>query len=236
MGDERRWLQIGLLPLAWTLVTGVGAVGSIILGRLYNHTAEALWGYEIVDTTSVFFALAAHGLLVGAGQALLMRPLIPKAWHWLVATLIGSYSHILIFYVGGTLYGILPIPVAQTLDTALFGVTFALPQWFVLRRYYSRSGPWIAVSALAFAAAHWLAQTPFSMAITEGLGSLLPQQVDARTAILVLSGFDSILYGVPFGAVVALAQGVLIRWWLGPHAGGVQLDRMRGVPDGQSPL
>lgn len=153
-----------------------------------------------------------------------------------MATFIGAYSHILIFYVGGTLHGILPIPLAQTLDTALFGATFALPQWLVLRQHYSKSGLWIAASAGAFVAALWLAQAPFNVAITRGLGSLLPPQLDVPTAIFVLSGFNSVLYSAPFGAVVALAQGVLIRWWLGPHGGGVRLHRMRGVPDGQSPL
>ena len=56
-----------------------------------------------------------------------MRPLIPKAWHWLVATFVGAYSHVLGFYVGGTFHGLLPISRVQVLDTTLFGVTSRSP-------------------------------------------------------------------------------------------------------------
>lgn len=227
MAEERRWVQTGLLPLAWILVTGIGAASGVILGHVYNHTAGALWGWEIVDNTSVLFSLTAHGLLVGAGQALLMRRLIPKAWHWIVATLIGAYSYVLIFLVNGALYRTLSISVAQTLDTALFGVAFALPQWLVLRRRHPSSGLWIVVSVLAFVLAHWLAQTPLSQSIMVGAGAWLRQRLDARTVILVLSGFSSILHSAPCGAVIALAQGVLVGWWVG---------RPGGVHEGQRPL
>jgi hypothetical protein len=49
MVEEQKRLRVGPLPLAWTLVTCAGALCSIILGRFYSTTAEALWGYEIVD-------------------------------------------------------------------------------------------------------------------------------------------------------------------------------------------
>lgn len=126
-------------------------------------------------------------LLVGGIQTAILTIITSGAWRWMLA----SWAALVISHTIGDM---LPDPMALPVVIAVGGVMLGVAQWLALRQSVPRSPSWIAVTAIAWAAAIWL-----------GL-RITPASADWQTGHLVV--------GITSGSLLGIATGALWAWWL----------------------
>jgi len=149
MSDQKAFSLDGKFVFQWLMVTTAGWL--------------AAWLFLPA------IVLAAGGVAVSALQALVLYRLIPKAWQWIVFSLIG-------WFVGLGLVLALP-PGLGFVSGAVIGATTGIAQWVLLRRQFRWAGWWIAVSAAAWS---------LGLAIGQ---SALPRALLCGSAVGMMSGF-----------------------------------------------
>jgi hypothetical protein len=110
-----------------------------------------LWLQWVFTTTLgwlLSLALLPHeigvGLIIGTAQWLIIRPIFPQAWWWIITSAAG-------WSLGWGMVSLFSPPQIETLVGAIYGATTGLVQWMILRRWIPKAGWWIITSALGWA-------------------------------------------------------------------------------------
>jgi hypothetical protein len=113
--------------------------------------------------------LVSGGVAVSALQALVLYRLIPKAWRWIVYSVIG-------WLAGVGLVLALP-PGLGPVSGVVLGAAVGTAQWLILRQQIRWAGWWIAASAAAWA---------LGLAVGQ---SALPRALLCGSAVGMMTGF-----------------------------------------------
>lgn len=128
----------------WSLVGFVGWGLAMDPGTFGLSIRTEVLGFDI--GIPLLPSVATGAIITGAGQWLLIRKYLPKAWRWLLAS-VGAAAFTLAL-------GIAPVP--HAVAVAVFGLIAGTAQWLVIRNLSSRAIWWIPVSTIA-----WLATIPY---------------------------------------------------------------------------
>ncbi|MHC1557876.1 hypothetical protein ACR9E3_02910 [Actinomycetospora sp. C-140] len=209
-----RWIPVvTLAELAGFALPAV--VGVLTAPAPASDAVPALVGAGVVE-----------GMLLGAGQALVLRRVLPRlsARRWIGATASGAALAYLLGLLPSTVS-----PVAATWPAAVL-VLLAVPlgvlllasiggaQWLELRRHVDRAGWWVAVTALA-----WLLGLGVFLAVATPLWQ--PGQT-----VLV-----SVLVGLAAGALMALVMATVTGLGLVRLLATAQAPGTPEVPFGPGP-
>ncbi len=83
------------------------------------------------------------GLSIGVAQWLVLRPMFPYSWWWIVLSASG-------WMMGWGISMALGIPQSAALIAGLVGLSMGAFQWYILRRWVPIAHWWILVSMLAW--------------------------------------------------------------------------------------
>jgi hypothetical protein len=116
-------------------------VGLLLGGGLGTSVGAALFPAE-AGAVALAVSFAVTGAVIGTAQWWLLRPHLPRAGGWVLATLLGF-----------ALFG-----AAFEADAALFALVFVvvgaavgIAQWCVLRQHLQRAGAWVLANTMGFA-------------------------------------------------------------------------------------
>ena len=127
----RTWLQ-------WVLASAVsGAVTMTVTGALVR-----------AGSADAAVVVAVFGLLIGVSlgitQWLVLRPQVPRAYRWVLASALG-----------GMVVGVLGLAMGEAVGGpfggSVIGAALGSMQWLVLRRLSSRAYVWVLASIVGFA-------------------------------------------------------------------------------------
>jgi hypothetical protein len=215
MSTTPDWVRFGKKKwLFWLLMNLLSiAASSVILfgGLLYAAlSVDLTWGLDLILTGTWVGALAglAAGLLIGVAQWLVIRRHVPRAFHWVWKTAIGSsigYAGSLTLFnaflvlgdpidKGEPLGAVLMIVVELWLGLIL-GTAIAVMQWTILRRVARGARRWIGANGLAWAPGLYIAIWPRQTLVNGGYLTLL-------------------LYGSLGGLLVGAVTGLVLLWLL----------------------
>lgn len=131
----------------WSLVGFVAWGWAMDPGSFGLSIRTEILGFDV--GIPLLASVATGAIITGAGQWLLLRKYLPKAWQWLG----GSATAAALTLLLGT---VLPAADAHVLNVALFGATIGTAHWLVLRPHLQSTIWWIPVSSLA-----WLVTIPY---------------------------------------------------------------------------
>ena len=144
---------------------GLGLVGAAGFGAIvvFGEPGSAL--HVMALALLVIGVGAIEGAIVGFAQAVVLRRRLARLRSWVAATVAGAAAAWTLGMLPSTMMSLAeaapPAPAATSdlLQLVLAvplglvaGAILGLPQWWVLRRYVSRAGWWIAANALAWGA------------------------------------------------------------------------------------
>jgi hypothetical protein len=209
---QARWAMPGWLW--WALA---GAVGWAMLPL----SAIPLWGVlqAVQGNASLALQFVVAGLVLSAGQGLVLRRSLPSTRWWAGPTAAG----ILLFGLVTLLITMLPDVFAGTLSSVplwlgrldiLFGGTLVgVPQWLVLRRHVRRAAWWVGASTVGWIAGV-IVGVPLAGVLVSTYGRAQPDAVAWALPIAAGLAVGGALYGV----VLGLALRVLVRSAAYPHS------------------
>jgi hypothetical protein len=194
---------------SWVLtVTAAEAAGFAVPAGVGALTAGSP---SAVSVPALLAAGAVEGALLGWGQAVVLRRVLPgfPARGWVLAT---SAAAVLAYAVGlapstlapvwaGWPPGVL-VPLAVLLGLVLLN-SIGVAQWRILRRLVPRAGRWIVATALA-----WLGGLAVFLAVSMPLWH--PGQAPA--AIVGIGLFAGLLMAATMAAITGLAVRQLVPW------------------------
>ena len=166
-------LSVGLFFwLKWT----VANILSLILGWALTFSViwslKAVFGVADEDAIASFILLPSIGISVGLFQWLVLRPYIPRASWWVLASITGwaiglPLAHTLFRDVNAAMEGAIEGYFVGIIQITVFGFLIGLAQWLVLRQHVSKAGWWILTSILSLNVAFLLTTAGALVNITE---------------------------------------------------------------------
>lgn len=178
--------------------------------------------FEVSPVIGIPAILVAVATVLGAAQWLWLRKRSTVGPWWIAATVGGWYlawggafllSLVLEHLAGGGVKGeaFLNSPLADILLFPISSVLIALPQFFLLRRYVSRSGWWIAVRPLSWLAGGVLVYLAYKWNVIES-SWIEPEWIFGFTVPAIVGWCVFLLFfGIGFAAVTGAAMVVLLR-------------------------
>lgn len=175
------------LLVTWILANLLGWAIGLAMGALLTQLASTFsWFNE--DRGFAYTTLLSLGICVGTAQWFVLKRYQPRAWRWIIATILG--------YLLGS--AIITIENALQLgrvglwdDVLLFvlmGTALGVSQWWILRQSFQQAWLWVLMNAAGFLV--------FLIAVTNPAGNL--------------SGL--IFFGAVLGAVAAVLSGIALIW------------------------
>jgi hypothetical protein len=170
---------------AWVGLNTIGVLAGYVLS-LSVAAAGGLAGLQVSDRMIATIMVILIGMLMGVAQWLLVRPYLPRAAFWIVATLIGwvlPIALLVVFFPPSVVnqHGQIGIVLAS------IGLMMGAAQYLLLRRYKLHSGWWIPASMLGWTI----------------LALALPIPITNQLEILKVGAIPALITGIPFALVVA---------------------------------
>jgi hypothetical protein len=154
----------GSFYIAWIFLTALCIPVAYIVDLFIMRIATSLIGDYIYvngvqhiteDYLALYFLVPVVGLLTGAVQYGLLRRSLPQIGWWVLATLVGWLSGVLLIAISIGLHWMDSFQV--NLAFPLLGLAIGSAQWLVLRRRLPRAGWWIPANLLG-----WMLLTLFT--------------------------------------------------------------------------
>ncbi len=138
---NKRWL----LLVEWIILS----ITAILFGFLVLRFPFAPSGGKGNIITDLLAGLVLFGFLPLA-QWIVIRQLIPRAYRWIIASLLAF----IVAFLLDLLLTILGIPTftqgSSILLSFILGCIIGISQWTILRQYFQKAGWWIAASAIGW--------------------------------------------------------------------------------------
>jgi len=166
-------LSVGFLFwLKWTVASILGLVLGWALTFAVIWSLKAVFGVADEDALASFILLPSIGISVGLFQWLVLRPHIPQAIWWVLASITGwaiglPLAQALFRAVNAAMEGAIEGSFAGTIQITVFGVLIGLAQWLVLRQHVSKAGWWILASIMSLNVAFLITTAGALVNITE---------------------------------------------------------------------
>jgi hypothetical protein len=150
-GEDRQFL------FSWSLYTGAGSLAATLLlsfaFRLISIPGLGDGGESETSSLPILiaslFVYAVPGALIGLGQWVELRNLLPRAGWWILASAVGW---VLGFGVGNLAYAVfadVPVLILYSMPWIAVGLIGGFGQWYYLRSHWKNTGPWVIVAILA---------------------------------------------------------------------------------------
>ena len=153
--DKQRNISAGFLFwLKWT----VASILSLMLGWALTFAVilslKAVFGVADEDAIASFILLPSIGISIGLFQWFVLRPYIPRASWWVLASLTGwaiclPLAQALFRVVNDAMDGAIKGSFVGIIQITVFGFLIGLAQWLVLRQHISKAGWWILTSIIS---------------------------------------------------------------------------------------
>jgi hypothetical protein len=216
-GVQGNW-SFGLLwiivnTFSWGIVFLVGGASAWIVWQFYQNPVTAL---EFLlfenESTRTLIALVISGLCWGAivgglQQALLGRRFELKGKSWVFATMVGLLLYLAFLFLPSSFQFLMRFPLYFSLIGILLNIayTFVPPlalgvaQWFVLRRYFTRSEWWIVATTLALSLGTYITSWLEKLLILK-----IPMEYHPNVYLSVVAFFvEGLFYGIASWIVLA---------------------------------
>jgi hypothetical protein len=192
---KQQFYPVWILGCGLSTAIGFSAGRAISLAIGYAVDISKVWALSFV------FGFAIAGALVGLTQWLVLKTKIPQSSWWILASSLGgAVGSTVAVVVSNAVYGAVNLALFGTLNLAVVwavsgavggamggvagGALVGFVQWLVLKGTIPRSGRWILVSSLGWAA-----------------GNAVAAAIDLPTLGAVSSGLTWTLSGAVYGAI-----------------------------------
>ncbi|WP_017326141.1 hypothetical protein [Synechococcus sp. PCC 7336] len=146
----QRWSRSAAIVTAWAVSTAIALVLSNLALRALDNSSLSLW-----------IPLVGSPFLLGLMQWLVLRWLLPKAYLWVIVTIIGGVlgwlSSAGAFFLGAYFVDLVGGSNLPSVPEIVFcgglagagGLAIGFVQWVYLRRHLRRAAWWLLASAIA---------------------------------------------------------------------------------------
>jgi hypothetical protein len=189
------WIPLNMIGFSFvSIFLVIGAFLTALYGDV-RGVGGILWYFDATILGIISGGLA--GVFLGVAQWGIVYGEIPRAWRWIVMTIIGCA-------IGNTFFtiAIVPlhpekvvafVPVIYWVLSVIFGGFIGLAQWTILRRYFYKTVNWI-----------WASSCAWTLSIMVFLLLIGPIAGQDRQIIAITGAIVGVLYSVITG--LSLAQ------------------------------
>jgi hypothetical protein len=165
------WVFLSTLaiPAAWAITFAGAALAETQLGSTMRHGGRITPTQDVVATYLFFPAFA---LILGGVQWAVLRPYVPRAARWLLATTAGWLGGFALIYLLAVLERRYPQTLLHELQlvTPLLALCLSIAQWLALRDVVARGGWIVLANVLGFAAVRLATDLSFGFVESLSLG------------------------------------------------------------------